>query len=1123
MNGLEDFVFKNEFNRFKVESSSLSLFLILKYLKSKKKKIAFFTKSNSEVEKIQESINSLNTNILTSSFPSFDCSFLSNLSPTIENKSQRIKTLYNLSQNKEMILISSLDSLVEKTISKNSFFNSRIVLSINSNINYNNIINFLKKNNFENVDFVNNVGEYSKRGEIIDIFSPLNNFPVRIFFNFENIEKIKKISINTQETSIEIDKYEICPPSEFIFSDENITHFRKEFRELNISDKNDYYHSISEKNIIEGSEQFFPILNKSLSSLTDYLEDFELFFYDDYKTSFEKAYDTKLNEFGVNKEYFINDSSYLLNFENFSKSLKNFKLNFISNFNIYSSKIFNFSDQILLPEKKDDLSKLINRKQQVIIFCFDSIINETKFKNFTSSIGKSLKKISNLFKDKISLKSIYYLNLKIDQSFNIKSLNFDINFISDKDIFEKVTRKKTHKPTDNSLIIRDFSKLKIGDLIVHIDHGIGQYNGLKTRKINEIEYEFIEIIYHSNDKLFIPIQNLELISKYGESDDKVPLDKLGLSNWQKKKAKIKNKIKDIANDLIKVAAKRSLDRGEIIDFNSLEYEKFSSQFEFTETSDQIKTINQISNDLCSGKPMDRLVCGDVGFGKTEIAMRAAFMCLSAGYQVVMICPKVLLVNQHFKTFSNRFKKFNYRISKISRFESINEKKKIKEDLINGKINLLISTHAIFANDVSFQKLGLIIIDEEQSFGVEQKEKLKKFKPNCHVLTLTATPIPRTLQSSIFKIKDISLIQTPPVNRLNIKTYLMIEDLLQIKKIINKETSRNGQVFYVAPRITDLDDIKKKILKIIPNIKLGCIHGKLKSSQIEKAYGNFFDKKIDVLLSTAMIESGLDLSNVNTIIIEKPQLFGLSQLYQLRGRVGRSSTQAFAYLIIKNIRILSDDAVKKLKIISKIDKLGAGLSIASNDLSIRGAGNIIGSEQSGHIKEVGVELYYKMVQETVNELQSISPDSDNWSPNINLGFPINISDNYINDTNQRLSLYREISNIKSLDELEKIKISLEDKYGILSNNLKNLLVVIEIKIMAKELLIKKIDDTNIGFVLEFKINADLDVTKVLDYARLNPSKLELKPKSKIIFKSNYGKVKKVDELKKFIAFMKNNFY
>ena len=297
-------------------------------------------------------------------------------------------------------------------------------------------------------------------------------------------------------------------------------------------------------------------------------------------------------------------------------------------------------------------------------------------------------------------------------------------------IYLKKLLGRKHNPTDNSLIIRDFSKLKIGDLIVHIDHGIGQYNGLKTRKINEIEYEFIEIIYHSNDKLFIPIQNLELISKYGESDDKVSLDKLGLSNWQKKKAKIKNKIKDIANDLIKVAAKRSLDRGEIIDFNSLEYEKFSSQFEFTETSDQIKTINQISNDLCSGKPMDRLVCGDVGFGKTEIAMRAAFMCLSAGYQVVMICPKVLLVNQHFKTFSNRFKKFNYRISKISRFESNNEKK-IKEDLINGKINLLISTHAIFANDVSFQKLGLIIIDEEQSFGVEQKEKLKKFKPNCH--------------------------------------------------------------------------------------------------------------------------------------------------------------------------------------------------------------------------------------------------------------------------------------------------------------------------------------------------------------------------------------------------------
>ena len=1123
MNGLEDFTFKDEFNSFKVEGSSISLFLVLKYLKSPQKRIAFFAKSNSDVEKIEQSIKSLNTNILTCTFPSFDCSFLSNLSPTIDNKRQRIKTLYNLYQNKEMILISSLESLVEKTISKKSFINSELFLSVNSDINYTKIIEFLKKNNFELVDFVTNAGEYSKRGEIIDIFSPLSNYPVRVFFHFENIEKIKKISINTQETSIEIDKYEICPPSEFIFNDENISHFRKEFRELELINKDDYYQSISEKNIIEGSEQFFPILNKSLSPLTDYIGDFELFFYRDYKINFDKAYKDKLSEYGINKEYFLNESSYLLNLQNLDKSLKKFNLNFVSDFSIYTQNILNFSDQIFLPKKREDILRLINTKGNIVIFCFDSITNEVKFKNFASLAKKPLIKINNLFTDRISFGYIYYFNLKIDQSFKVKYQNIDINFISDKDLFEKVTQKKTQTPTDNSLIIKDFSKLKSGDLVVHINHGVGQYIGLKTTKLNEIEYEFIEILYHSNDKLFIPIQNLELISKYGDSDGKVTLDKLGLSNWQKKKAKIKNKIKDIANDLINVAAKRALDKGEVIDLNSFEYEKFSSQFEFTETSDQIKTINQIREDLYSGQPMDRLVCGDVGFGKTEIAMRASFMCLSAGYQVVMICPKVLLVNQHFKTFSERFNKFNYRISKISRFESNNEKKKIKEELTKGKVNLLISTHAIFANDVTFQKLGLIIIDEEQSFGVEQKEKLKRFKPSCHVLTLTATPIPRTLQSSIFKIKDISLIQTPPVNRLNIKTYLMIEDLLEIKKIISTEINRNGQVFYVAPRISDLDSIKKKILKSVPNINLACIHGKLNSSQIEKIYSEFFNKKIDVLLSTAMIESGLDLSNVNTIIIEKPQLFGLSQLYQLRGRVGRSSIQAYAYLIVKNIQSLSEDAVKKLKIISKIDKLGAGLSIASNDLSIRGAGNIIGSEQSGHIKEVGIELYYKMVQETINELKNISPDSDDWSPNINLGFSINISDNYIKDSNQRLSLYRELSSIKDLDQLENMRISLLDKYGVLSKNLKNLLIVIEIKIMAKELLIKKIDDTNVGFVLEFKSNTNLDISKILEYAMSNPSILELKPKSKLIFRSNCDKIKKVKDLKKFLKFIKTNFY
>ena len=425
--------------------------------------------------------------------------------------------------------------------------------------------------------------------------------------------------------------------------------------------------------------------------------------------------------------------------------------------------------------------------------------------------------------------------------------------------------------------------------------------------------------------------------------------------------------------------------------------------------------------------MDRLICGDVGFGKTEIAMRASFLVLSSGFQVVVICPKVLLVNQHFETFVKRFKGFSYNIEKISRFESYAEKKIIKDKLKLGLIDLIIGTHAILSSDVSFKNLGLIIIDEEQSFGVEQKEKLKKLKPNANILTLSATPIPRTLQTSLLNLRDISLIKTPPVNRLNIKTYLMIGEERLLKKIIENELKREGTNFFVTPRIQDVLELEKRFKKLFKNLNYSVIHSKLNSSTIDKVYNDFFSKKTDLLLSTAMIESGLDISNVNTIIINKPYLFGLSQLYQLRGRVGRSSTQAYAYLLLEKNIPLTDNRMHKLNLISKINKLGAGFSIAANDLDIRGSGNIVGAEQSGHIKEVGIELYYKMLNETISELKNEKKVDSDWSPSINLGFSFNIPDNYIVNLDIRMQIYRRISGIEEIEELREVIKNLEDRF------------------------------------------------------------------------------------------------
>ncbi len=517
--------------------------------------------------------------------------------------------------------------------------------------------------------------------------------------------------------------------------------------------------------------------------------------------------------------------------------------------------------------------------------------------------------------------------------------------------------------------------------------------------------------------------------------------------------------------------------------------------------------------------MDRLVCGDVGFGKTEIAMRAAFIAISAGYQVAMICPKVLLVNQHYETFRKRFDNFNYNIFKISRLETYGKRKEIKENIKSGFIDIIIGSHSLLSDEIIFKKLGLIIVDEEQSFGVQQKEKLKKIKPNTHILTLTATPIPRTLQSSFLKIRQISLIKTPPVNRINIKTFLMIYDDQILKKIVENEIKRNGQIYYVTPKISDQISIKKRILKTMPDLKFAIINGKLNPKDIENIYNDFFDKKIDLLVSTAMIESGLDNSNVNTIIIDKPYLFGLAQLYQLRGRVGRSSVQAFAYLMLEKNLKLNDERLKRLKIISQINKLGSGFSIAAQDLDMRGGGNIVGAEQSGHIKEVGIELYYKMLNETINEIKNQNIEQNEWSPQIKLGFSFNIPEDYIKNIDTRMNIYRKISNITENSGLLEIVENLKDRYGKLPQSFENLFKIIEIKILSKKNCIKKIDDCYEGYVLEFKEDEINYIDKLIELARSNQKKIKLLPKSKMMYVTVVKKkLEKISELKKFLKLL-----
>ena len=1103
---------------------SLAFFLIS--MCNIKNRISYLANSTSELNLLKKKISQIDPLIDVFYFPNFDCNFFSNVSPSKEIFTKRIKVLSEMRkmQNRRIIFLTSLDCIIYKTLKANSI-KSLLISKDCPDLGYEFICNFLQTNSYERVDFVRQQGEYSCRGNILDIFSPSNKKPIRLYFDFEVIENLSFFD-PIEQTSLEnANEYEIISASEIIYSEKNITLFREFFRKLNIKDDNGYYKSISNSIILPGSEQYFPILIKHSTSLFSYFEKFQLILDFQFEENLKKIINEKKYENNYLNKLF-EDSKLLLSLDEFRKNVKIHSpiiLNFSS-----QSENFVFAKTIKFKKKKDkNLISLVSKirlkpTNTIFIILYESIIFEKYIENLLES-KKIRFKIINSFE--FFNKDINIFLFKFDSKTSFK-LNYHSNnlfFITQHDLFEKVIKKDTIHSSSSDNLINEISELSINDLVVHSEHGVGQYVGLRKQSINDVEQDFLELIYQGNDKLLIPVENLDLISRYGDTSNKVLLDKLGLQSWQQRKASIKKKIKDIAIKLTQTAAERKLRKGEYILPQTIPYEQFSSEFEFNETSDQLKSINQIELDLSSGNPMDRLICGDVGFGKTEIAMRAAFIVFSAGFQVALICPKLLLVNQHYSTFKKRFANFNCVIGKISRSESLLQKNKIKEDLRTGFINILIGTHAILSKDIEFNKLGLIIVDEEQSFGVEQKEKLKILKPNCHILTLSATPIPRTLQSSLFNIRDISLIKTPPVDRLNVKTFLSFYNPEHLRKIINFEIDRGGQIFYVVPRIEDLENVKKKLGKIIKNDQYEIIHGKLKTVDIEKVYEKFFNNKIKILISTAMIESGLDVSNANTIIIEKPFLFGLAQLYQLRGRVGRSSKQAYAYFFIEKSDLLNSDRINKLEIITKIKNLGSGFAVATSDLDIRGAGNIIGSQQSGHIREVGIELYYKMVNEAVNEiLNKNKPEEKEWSPIINVGFSITIPNSYISSLDHRLSIYRKISIIKNEKELSLIFNELEDRFGKVPKQLNNFFKVIEMKILAKKLFISKIEIGEKGCIFSIKDDNFSKVQKIIDLAKIKPEIVKIHPKNKFIyFPKKLNKMEKINDIINFMHSLLNN--
>ena len=1120
---------------------SLIPFLI-SYL-SKNQDIFYVAKNDMELSNVYNFLYSNFKEINIYKIPAWDCLPYDISSPNLNLIGERVKSFTDLcfikkNKNKNIIL-TTINSLFIKTAPKDFFLKHFINLNLSSDYKFQLIVEFLNNSGYKRVQTVREFGEFSIRGSILDVFPVGNQSAFRIDFIGENIESIKTMDPLTQRSKDKISDFNIYSSNEFILNEKNIENFRKRFRTKNgaAGINSLFYENISAGMKFNGIEHFLPLFHKEqLSSIFDYLPlEHEISFL--LTKNFENLIqerELEINNFSNERKDDNTDYSAFETEELYTtkcnildniKRFNNIRLNEYDRPNITNQNEINISSKpLIIPNFIK--SEKINKINNFIQFCINEIKSnrkiviivedETKLNNLVSFFEEDLNKSKITFEFIEVKKLVTSENLSnFNFSYSPYLESFELNnhiIIFTRDIFgfPENKRKSWRRKTENFL--KDVNSINVGDLVAHIDHGIGLYDGLLKISTNGIDHDCLKLLYQDDDKLFLPVENMNLLSRVGDSGINRNLDKLGASNWQNRKANVKKRIKDMAEKLIRVAAQREIINTEKLSITD-DYDKFSNDFPFQLTDDQDTAIKDVMSDLEAGKLMDRLICGDVGFGKTEVALRASFIVANAGYQVALVAPTTILVKQHYKSFYERFKNSSLNVSSLSRMTKASNRKIIKNNLKSGEINIVIGTHALLSNDIDFNNLGLLIIDEEQHFGVAQKEKIKELQGNIHVLTLTATPIPRTLQLSLSGLKQLSLISTPPVDRLSIRTFVFEWDKVVLLDALNREKNRGGQSFIVCPRIKDIDGLYEKVKKMAPNLSIKVAHGQMKIDELDSSINSFADGKSDVLISTNIIESGIDIPNANTMIIYKSDMFGLSQLYQLRGRIGRGKKRAYAYFTVEAGKVLNKNSQQRLDVIKTLDNLGAGFSLASYDMDIRGAGNLLGDEQSGQIKEVGVELYQDMLKDAVYSYKNKeAPLEEVWSPSISLGLAVLIPDTYVYDLSTRMALYRKAGDLISSDEINEFNEELFDRFGPPPEEVNNLLQTLIIKNKCLKNNISFIDAGPKGILLGFKNNFFKNTDKLLDWISKSPGQIKVRPDQKLFmekqFKSREEKIENV---------------
>ncbi|MGV9010615.1 transcription-repair coupling factor [Brevundimonas sp.] len=1063
-------------------------------------------------------------------FPAWDCLPYDRLSPTSSVSAERMAALTKLarrdtSDRRPLLVVTTVGAAMQRTPPREITEGAGFEAVTGTDLDTTQLERYFAANGYMRASTVSEKGEFAVRGGVIDVYPPGFEEPVRLDMFGSELESIRTFDPATQRSTGQKTSVALAPVSEALLDPDSISRFRTGYLNLFGAPGDDaLYSAISEGARRQGMEHWLPLFYDRLETLFDYLPDDARLFLDNQveaaraerwtltADAYEARRDASMTKAGAANRALPPQRLYL-DGGDWNSALAGRWVRRLSPLANAGENAGGRLGRSFAAERAQDsvnLFEAVARHAQALKAAGKRVL-------FASWTEGSSERLASMMADhglehviavrdwadvQAAPRDVYLRGiLPVEHGFETD----EIAVISETDMLgDRLARPRKKRRASNFLA--EASALTTGDLVVHLDHGIGRYDGLKTLEIQDAPHDCLELMYAGESKLYLPVENIDLLTRYGSDADGAQLDRLGGAGWQARKAKAKQRLRDMAEGLIALAAKRALRTSEAITPPHGLFDEFCARFPYEETDDQLNAIGDVLEDLGKGTPMDRLICGDVGFGKTEVALRAAFVVAMTGQQVAIVCPTTLLARQHFKTFSERFAGWPITVRHLSRMVTAKDAAQTRAGLKDGTFEIVVGTHAVLSEQVGFKDLGLVIVDEEQHFGVKHKEKLKSLRADVHLLTLTATPIPRTLQMALSGIREMSIIATPPVDRLAVRTYVTPWDAVLVREALLREKYRGGQAYYVAPRLKDLPDIEQFLREQVPEVKFVVGHGQMSPTQLEDVMSAFYDGTYDVLLSTTIVESGLDVPTANTLIVHRADMFGLAQLHQIRGRIGRAKARAFAYLTTDPKKPLSLSSERRLQVLQSLDNLGAGFQLASHDLDQRGGGNLLGDEQSGHIREVGVELYQQMLEDAVAELKQngVGGEVDRgWSPAINVGAAVLIPEAYVPDLNVRLSLYRRLSDAEKTEEREALAAELIDRFGPLPDEAKQLLRIVGIKASCKIACIERIDIGPKGAVLTLRNNAFPNPMGLVGLIQKNHAFWKIRPDQKIVVKGDWN--------------------